>query len=82
MRPATTVEVITETVIYLRVLRRRSSAPNRLFIMNGIVIAAILLRQIHLGLPETEILVMKGVAPEVFDHAEQLHSLAKNHFAL
>lgn len=50
--------------------------------MNGIVIAAILLRQIHLGLPETEILVMKVDAPEVFDHAEQLHPLAKNHFAL
>lgn len=50
--------------------------------MNSIVIAAILLRQIHLGLPETEILVMKGDTSEVFDHAEQLHPLAKNHFAL
>ena len=50
--------------------------------MNGVDIAAILLLQIHLGLPETEILVMKVDAPEVFDHAEQLHPLAKNHFAL
>lgn len=50
--------------------------------MSGIDIVAIRLRQIHLGLPETAILVMQGDAPEVFNHAEQVYPLPKKHFAL
>ena len=52
------------------------------FIMNGIDIAAILLRQIHLGLPESTVSVMKGDAPEAYHQTERVYPLAKTYFAL
>ena len=50
--------------------------------MIGVDIAAILLRQIHLGLPESTVSVMKGDAPEAYHQTERVYPLAKTYFAL
>ena len=50
--------------------------------MNGVDIAAILLRQIHLGLPGTAISVTKGDAPKAYHQTERVYPLAKTYFAL